>query len=407
MPSNLDLYLSYMAGNHDIDLPTPETKLEEYFVAIIAAIEQGGGLTYELPPATISALGGVKSNGSGGAFTVDSEGNVSINVSQYILPAASSSTLGGVKSDSSGGMFTVDANGVVTIDGYTKAQSDALIAAITALFPNQVSSQNKLTTEDYVNSSISTNTANFCGTFASEAALNAYSGTKTNNDYAFVVVYDETEPTQVKQYDRYKYNGSAWLFEYTLNNSSFTAAMWAAINSGITKALADSIVEKYVKPSGGIPASDLAQAVQDALAAGSSAYQKPTNGIPTSDMESSAQTVLGSGITAALVSGLNGLLAAPTQSVLATPYTVVGQNYCRKWSNVVTFSLAITIDTAAAYSVIATLPEGYRPSAPVYSVASKSGTTPPIAIASDGKIQLMEIAITTTATVRLGCTFVI
>ena len=42
------------------------------------------------------------------------------------------------------------------------------------------------------------------------------------------------------EYDRYKFSTIAgsdqpsWIYEYTLNNSSFTAAQWAAINSGIT-----------------------------------------------------------------------------------------------------------------------------------------------------------------------------
>ena len=42
------------------------------------------------------------------------------------------------------------------------------------------------------------------------------------------------------EYARYKFattggnNQPQWLYEYTLNNSSFTAAQWAAINSGIT-----------------------------------------------------------------------------------------------------------------------------------------------------------------------------
>lgn len=32
-----------------------------------------------------------------------------------------------------------------------------------------------------------------------------------------------------------------WEFEYTLNNSSFTAAQWAAINSGITESLVSKL----------------------------------------------------------------------------------------------------------------------------------------------------------------------
>lgn len=86
---------------------------------------------------------------------------------------------------------------------------------------------------NFVNSSVSTNTANFIGTFNSVADLEAYSGTVTNNDYAFVIGTDTAGNTV---YNRYKYNGSAWAFEYALNNSSFTAAQWATIQSGLTSA---------------------------------------------------------------------------------------------------------------------------------------------------------------------------
>ena len=101
---------------------------------------------------------------------------------------------------------------------------------------------------DFVNSSIATNTANFIsnngGPFTSVAQLEAYSGTVTNNDYAFVTGTDSDGNTY---YDRYKatVSGStvSWSLEYRLNNSSFTAAQWAAINSGITSVLVAKIHE--------------------------------------------------------------------------------------------------------------------------------------------------------------------
>lgn len=109
------------------------------------------------------------------------------------------------------------------------------IADINALIPNQATAQNQLADKAFVNSSIATNTANFIGTFNSVAELEAYSGTKTNNDYAFVIGTDSAGNTT---YNRYKYTTAttpaSWVYEYTLNNSSFTAAQWAAIQSGIT-----------------------------------------------------------------------------------------------------------------------------------------------------------------------------
>lgn len=107
------------------------------------------------------------------------------------------------------------------------------ISTINGKIPAQATTENQLADKNFVNSSIATNTANFIGTFNSVAELEAYSGTLTNNDYAFVVGTDSEGNTV---YDRYKYNANTeeWVFEYELNNSSFTAAQWAAINSGIT-----------------------------------------------------------------------------------------------------------------------------------------------------------------------------
>ena len=100
----------------------------------------------------------------------------------------------------------------------------------------------------FVNSSIATNTANYISNngnpFISVEQLNTYTGTVTNNDYAFVNGIDSDGNTY---YDRYKatVKGSSvtWSLEYRLNNSSFTAAQWSAINSGITSALVAKIHE--------------------------------------------------------------------------------------------------------------------------------------------------------------------
>lgn len=110
---------------------------------------------------------------------------------------------------------------------------------LTALFQNDVSETNQLTTVNFVNSTVGTNTAIFRGTYESVEALQAYAGEKTNNDYAYVITY--TASGNVESYRRYKYNGSAWVYEYTLNNSSFTSEQWAAINSGVTAELLEQL----------------------------------------------------------------------------------------------------------------------------------------------------------------------
>lgn len=168
------------------------------------------------------------------------------------------------------------------------------VSDIEDLIPEQATALNQLADKEFVNSSIATNTAYFVGTFRNVSALQAYSGPVTNNDYAFVtndVVTDNgndwatfaaldaynkslltmfdyawvvngtkfdlyrfeaISQTWVKRataidkesvtlnpvFNRYKATVSGgtttWGYEYTLNNSSFTADQWTAINSGIT-----------------------------------------------------------------------------------------------------------------------------------------------------------------------------
>ena len=117
---------------------------------------------------------------------------------------------------------------------------------------------------EFVNSSIATNTANYISNngvpFTSVEQLNAYTGTVTNNDYAFVTGIDSEGNTY---YDRYKatVNDSSitWALEYRLNNSTFTEAQWTAINSGITSALVAKIHEHSNKDVlDGITSTDVA-----------------------------------------------------------------------------------------------------------------------------------------------------
>lgn len=115
-------------------------------------------------------------------------------------------------------------------------------AEIESKIPTQASSGNQLADKDFVNSSIATQTAAYISDngqpFASVTALKAYTGVVTNLDYAYVTGKDSDGNTY---YDRYKATvtgGSvSWSKEFRLNNSSFTAAQWSAISSGITAAL--------------------------------------------------------------------------------------------------------------------------------------------------------------------------
>ena len=129
---------------------------------------------------------------------------------------------------------------------------------------------------EFVNSSIATNTANYISNngepFTSVEQLEAYSGPVTNNDYAFVTGTDSDGNTY---YDRYKAtvkdSSVTWSLEYRLNNSSFTAAQWSAINSGITSALVAKIHTHSNKDVlDGITSTDVANwnSKQNSLTAG-------------------------------------------------------------------------------------------------------------------------------------------
>lgn len=120
-------------------------------------------------------------------------------------------------------------------------------SGIMPLIPPQATESNQLADKDYVNSTVGTNTAKYIYKtevggekipFSSIAELESYTGTVTQNDYAFVTGIDENGNIF---YDRYKAdeteNGIVWAKEYRLNNSSFTSNQWAAINSGITASL--------------------------------------------------------------------------------------------------------------------------------------------------------------------------
>lgn len=113
------------------------------------------------------------------------------------------------------------------------------INTINSKIPSQASSTNQLADKDFVNSSIANNAATFQGTF--ETVNDLPTTNVKNNDYAFIVsVTSEGNP----EYKRYKYNGTQWIEEFTLNNSSFTANQWAAINSGITDTWINDTNEK-------------------------------------------------------------------------------------------------------------------------------------------------------------------
>jgi len=83
-----------------------------------------------------------------------------------------------------------------------------------------------------VDEKISMGASTFRGAFLNKASLIAYSGEKVKNDYA-VVLEDESHANECW---RYKYNGTAWISEYRVNETAITTEQWNAMNSGITAA---------------------------------------------------------------------------------------------------------------------------------------------------------------------------
>ena len=168
------------------------------------------------------------------------------------------------------------------------------IGDIRDVIPSAASASNQLADKAFVNSSIATATAEFRGTYDSLAELQAVSADQ--NDYGYVRTTDAAGNTVFK---RYKYASGSWVFEYDLNNSSFTASQWAAINSAITAELVEklralptnaALTELLNGKQGVIPDLDT---IRSNAAAGGTAYQKPAGGIPKTDLESGVQTSLG------------------------------------------------------------------------------------------------------------------
>ena len=129
---------------------------------------------------------------------------------------------------------------LVNDSNYTTATQ---LNKVTELIPNTATVDNQLADKNFVNSSISTATAEFRGTVENLEELNNL--TADINDYAFYKHKDENGNTV---FDRYKFTDK-WEYEYTLNNSSFTAEQWATINSGITKNSIPTKVSELINDS--------------------------------------------------------------------------------------------------------------------------------------------------------------
>lgn len=172
--------------------------------------------------------------------------NIDLSGKQNVLTFDNVPTQGSNNPVKSGGVFDA-VNGVNTDLQQTKGR----IAIIENKIPNHATDQNQLADKEFVNSSISTNTAHYISNngvpFTSEQQLLAYAGEITNNDYAFV---NGTDSLGNAFFDRYKASVSnnvvAWAKEWRINNTGFTAEQWAAITSGITAALVAQLMADHL-----------------------------------------------------------------------------------------------------------------------------------------------------------------
>lgn len=129
-------------------------------------------------------------------------------------------------------------------------QSD--IATINSKIPNAATSTNQLTDKAYVDDAISTNTADFDGSWATYAAVpSTVSGfvnegfpEPSNNNY-LVVIEDETQDGGTWRYkyidDGGAYDKDNWKPEYEVNETPLTQEQLDSLNSGATTAKINQI----------------------------------------------------------------------------------------------------------------------------------------------------------------------
>lgn len=109
------------------------------------------------------------------------------------------------------------------------------VEQIQDIIPNQANEENQLADKDFVNSSIATSTATFRGTFNTLTELKSTNADV--NDYGNVITIEEGQT----YYSRYTFDGEKWVFNFKINNTTFTAEQWKALNSKATEDLISQI----------------------------------------------------------------------------------------------------------------------------------------------------------------------
>jgi hypothetical protein len=139
---------------------------------------------------------------------------------------------------------TVVDGGYTTLKGNVTTNT-ADIATINSKIPAQATAENQVADKDFVNSTLNSLSADFItynaagDPFPTYAALTSatvfYNDgneiTPAKSDYCVILADENHDNAQC----RYVNSGSQWNFQYKVNDTPFTAAQNAAINSGITE----------------------------------------------------------------------------------------------------------------------------------------------------------------------------
>lgn len=132
--------------------------------------------------------------------------------------------------------FQIDSTNNYIKNVQTKIDNtDSKLSNIIDIIPNQANEENQLADKDFVNSSIATSTATFRGTFNTFTELKSTNADV--NDYGNVITIEEGQT----YYNRYTFDGEKWVFNFKINNTTFTAEQWKALNSKATEDLISQI----------------------------------------------------------------------------------------------------------------------------------------------------------------------
>ena len=169
---------------------------------------------------------------------------------------------------------------------------------------------------------------------------------------------------------------------FSVSNTPITSSGTIAITfaSGYslpTTANQNAWSAKYDKPSGGIPKTDLASAVQTSLGKADTAYQKPSGGIPKTDLASAVQTSLGKADSA-------------VQSITATG-DATGTATVSSGAASIALTLKNSGVTAGTYSAVTVNAKGIVTGGGQFVEVGSTGQTTPSASLAVGGLFFKEI----------------